>query len=89
MEKCTFCIQRIRRAEEAALVENRSLHDGEVQPACVQTCPPGALVFGDRADPQSQVARLAADRRAFRFLDHLGTEPSIYYLKGGTPDVSA
>src|SRR5512135_723870 len=38
MEKCTFCVQRIRRAEEKALVENRALADGEVVPACVQTC---------------------------------------------------
>src|SRR5512136_1852932 len=67
MEKCTFCIQRIRRAEERALVENRVLRDGEVIPACVQTCPPGALVFGDLEDPGSQVAQLVThNRRAFR-----------------------
>jgi len=88
MEKCTFCIQRIRRAEEQALVENRSLADGEVQPACVQACPPSALLFGDRNDPASRVAQLIHGPRAFRLLDHLGTEPSVYYLKGGTVNVS-
>jgi molybdopterin-containing oxidoreductase family iron-sulfur binding subunit len=87
MEKCTFCVQRIRRAEERALVENRPLRDGEVVPACVQTCPPGALVFGDLNDPDSRVTQLIANnRRAFRLLEHLGTEPSVYYLKGGASD---
>jgi Fe-S-cluster-containing dehydrogenase component len=83
MEKCTFCIQRIRRAEERALVENRSLIDGEVTPACVQTCPTNALIFGDLFDENGLVFRLVKDsRRKFKLLEHLGTEPSIYYLKG-------
>ena len=83
MEKCTFCVQRIRRAEQEALAESRPLRDGEVMPACVQTCPPSALVFGDLSDPNSQIAKLAANTRAFRLLEHLGTEPAVYYLKGG------
>jgi Fe-S-cluster-containing dehydrogenase component len=83
MEKCTFCVQRIRRAEQEALAESRPVREGDVMPACVQTCPPSALVFGDLNDPNSQVAKLAANQRAFRLLEHLGTEPSVYYLKGG------
>jgi len=84
MEKCTFCVQRIRRAEETALVENRPLQDGEVVPACVQTCPTSALTFGDLNDANSQVAKLLENSlRKFRLLEHLGTEPSVYYLKGG------
>ncbi len=84
MEKCTFCIQRIQRAEERARVENRPLRDGEVTPACVQTCPPSALLFGDLFDQGSNVSRvLDQNQRAFRVLEHLGTEPAIFYLKGG------
>jgi molybdopterin-containing oxidoreductase family iron-sulfur binding subunit len=84
MEKCTFCIQRIRRAVKQALVENRPVQDGEVVPACVQTCPPGALVFGDLYNPESQVARLLENNpRRFQLLEHIGTEPAVYYLKGG------
>jgi molybdopterin-containing oxidoreductase family iron-sulfur binding subunit len=84
MEKCTFCVQRLRRAEEQAQTEGRILQDGEAIPACVQTCPPSALIFGDLLDPNSQVARLLQNnQRLFRLLDNLGTEPSVYYLKGG------
>jgi Fe-S-cluster-containing dehydrogenase component len=88
MEKCTFCVQRLRRAEEQALLEGRPVADGEAVPACVQTCPTGALLFGDRADPTSRVSReLQNNPRQFRLLEHLGTEPSVYYLKEGKSDV--
>jgi molybdopterin-containing oxidoreductase family iron-sulfur binding subunit len=83
MEKCTFCIQRIRRAREESKAEARMIKDGEVQPACAQTCPAEALVFGNTADPLSRVSRLSRSPRRFRLLEHLGTHPSIYYLKGG------
>jgi molybdopterin-containing oxidoreductase family iron-sulfur binding subunit len=84
MEKCTFCIQRINRAEERARQEGRLLQDGEVTPACVETCPPSALLFGDLFDPQSNVSRvLDQNQRSFRILEHLGTQPAIFYLKGG------
>jgi Fe-S-cluster-containing dehydrogenase component len=84
MEKCTFCIQRIRRAEQTAQVQGRPLRDGEVIPACVQTCPPGALLFGDLLDPNSMVSlALNGNPRRFRLLEELGTEPAVYYLKGG------
>jgi Fe-S-cluster-containing dehydrogenase component len=83
MEKCTFCIQRIHRARDAAKAELRAIRDGEVQPACVQTCPTEALVFGDLDDPHSRVARLARSPRAFVLLEELGTEPSVFYLKRG------
>ena len=88
MEKCTFCVQRIRRAEQEALAKGQPLGDGVVVPACVQTCPTGALVFGDLYDPESRVARLLENNpRQFRFLEHFGTEPSVYYLKGGSSSV--
>jgi molybdopterin-containing oxidoreductase family iron-sulfur binding subunit len=89
MEKCTFCVQRIRRAENAALAQGQPLHDGDVVPACVQTCPTGALVFGDLYDHESQVAHLLEPNlRKFRLFEHLGTSPSVYYLKGGASRVN-
>lgn len=83
MEKCTFCVQRIRRAREEARVQGRPVADGEIQPACVQTCPPGALVFGDGDDPSSRVARLLGSQRGFGLLESFDTKPSVVYLKKG------
>jgi Fe-S-cluster-containing dehydrogenase component len=85
MEKCTFCVQRIRRAEEDSLARGVPLQDGDIQPACAQTCPPSAIVFGDLNDPNSQVSKMLAEQqnRTFRLLENLGTEPSVHFLKGG------
>jgi molybdopterin-containing oxidoreductase family iron-sulfur binding subunit len=81
MEKCTFCIQRIQRAELDAKAENRPMKDGNVQPACVQSCPAEAMVFGDLNDPESRVSRLAESGRATRLLEELGTKPKVFYLQ--------
>ncbi|BCA55963.1 hypothetical protein W02_31030 [Nitrospira sp. KM1] len=81
MEKCTFCVQRIRRAKEQATRQGRPVQDGEVIPACVQSCPTSALVFGNRHDPESRVSKLAASERRFHLLESLGVEPSVTYLK--------
>jgi Fe-S-cluster-containing dehydrogenase component len=82
MEKCMFCIQRIHRAEDVAMSENRSIRDQEVVPACAQACPAYAITFGRLDDPESKVSKLANNERAFRLLEDLGTETRIYYLTG-------
>jgi Fe-S-cluster-containing dehydrogenase component len=81
MEKCTFCIQRIKAAEIGAQAEKRELKDGEFNPACVQSCPPRAMVFGDLNDPQSEVSRLAKSTRATKLLEELGTLPKVIYFQ--------
>lgn len=82
MEKCTFCIQRIRQAKDLAKDDDRRrVQDGEVQPACVQTCPAEALVFGNRNDPDAKVSKSMDDPRAYRVLDDLNTQSSVIYLK--------
>jgi molybdopterin-containing oxidoreductase family iron-sulfur binding subunit len=83
MEKCTFCVQRIRRGKEQAEREGRPVRDGDITPACVQSCPTSALVFGNRRDPTSRVSQLAKSERGFHLLEELGTEPAITYLKRG------
>ena len=82
MEKCTFCVQRIRSAEGQAKAEKRDLRDGKVQPACVQSCSPMAMVFGDLNDPNSEVSRLAKSNRSVKLLGELGTQPNVSYLQG-------
>jgi Fe-S-cluster-containing dehydrogenase component len=81
MEKCTFCVQRIRAAEIQAEGEKRDLKDGEFNPACVQSCAPKAMVFGDLNDPNSEVSRLARSNRSTKLLAELGTKPNVNYLQ--------
>jgi molybdopterin-containing oxidoreductase family iron-sulfur binding subunit len=80
MEKCTFCVQRIHAASIAAKAEKREMKDGDVQPACVQSCSARAMVFGDLNDPDSEVSRLSRSPRGGKLLDDLGTLPKITYL---------
>jgi Fe-S-cluster-containing dehydrogenase component len=81
MEKCTFCVQRIHEAERRAASELREARDGEVVPACVQTCPSEVFAFGDITDPESAVARAARSHRGYRTFEELNTHPAIVYLK--------
>ncbi|MGB9067673.1 MAG: 4Fe-4S dicluster domain-containing protein [Candidatus Acidiferrales bacterium] len=81
MEKCTFCVQRIKASEIQAEAEKRSVKDGEIQPACVQSCPTKAMVFGDLSDPDSEVSRLARGNRGMKLLGELGTLPKVTYLQ--------
>jgi len=81
MEKCTFCVQRIKAAEINAEANKRELKDGELQPACAQTCPATAIVFGDLNDPESKVSQLWASGRGEKLLEDVGAQPKIVYLK--------
>jgi anaerobic selenocysteine-containing dehydrogenase/Fe-S-cluster-containing dehydrogenase component len=80
MEKCTFCVQRIRFGENQARDEGRPVADGEIVPACAQTCPAQAIVFGDANDPSSRVSALAREPRGFRALEETNAQPAITYL---------
>ena len=81
MEKCSFCVQRIKEVKNLAKNEGRAVKDGEVRPACVQTCPTEALVFGNLKDPGSKVSQLVKDPRTYQVLAHLNTKPAVFYLK--------
>jgi molybdopterin-containing oxidoreductase family iron-sulfur binding subunit len=85
MEKCTFCIQRIRAAGDRAKDEGRKIRDGEVVPACAQTCPSGAIVFGSILDEESRVWKKAHSERSYRVFEELGTESAVYYLARREP----
>ena len=81
MEKCTMCLQRISAAKDQAVIENRTVRDGEMETACQQACPSNAISFGNLRDPESQVSRLREDPRAYRVFEHLYTRPGVSYLK--------
>ncbi|HUO06032.1 MAG TPA: molybdopterin-dependent oxidoreductase [Candidatus Binataceae bacterium] len=83
MEKCTFCVQRIQIAEISARTEDRDLRDGEIVPACAQTCPAKAITFGDINDKSSAMMRRRSrnELRNYRSLDEFNTQPAITYLR--------
>ena len=83
MEKCSFCIQRVRAATAEATRDGKDrthYPDGAVVPACMEACPTGAITFGDVNAPGSKVAALAEDPRAMRLLEALNVKPSVSYL---------
>lgn len=79
MEKCSMCIQMTQATILKAKNEGRVIKDGEFQTACSNACTSGAMVFGDVNDKESQVAKLAEDKRAYHLLEHIGTKPNVVY----------
>jgi molybdopterin-containing oxidoreductase family iron-sulfur binding subunit len=90
IEKCTFCVQRIREAEIAAGREDRALRGSEVRTACQQACPTNAIVFGSLTDRDSAMVRRREQPRSYSALHDLGTEPRVKYLariRNPNPDI--
>lgn len=65
VQKCTFCHHRV---------------DAGLQPACVESCPPGARVFGDLNDPGSEISKLLAENATQVLKPEMGTEPRVFYI---------
>jgi molybdopterin-containing oxidoreductase family iron-sulfur binding subunit len=82
MEKCTFCIQRIHKAQDKAKSEGREVEDGEFTTACAQACPTDAIKFGRLDNHESLVSQLAQRESGYKHLEELNTLPRITYLKG-------
>jgi len=68
VEKCTFCVHRVRRGK---------------LPRCVEVCPVQARHFGDRNDPVSEVSKILKENLGFRLLEEVNTEPNIWYITRG------
>ena len=80
MEKCTFCVQRIQNVKIKAKNVKRPIEDGEIKTACQQTCPTGAIVFGDLNDGKAQVTALQKLPRSYALLGELNNKPRVQYL---------
>ncbi len=65
VDKCSFCRHRVEKGRE---------------PACVATCPTRVRVFGNLADPQSEVSKLVASRKTKLLKPEEGTGPNLHYL---------
>ena len=91
MEKCSMCIQRIRRGTRNAKKDKRDVVDGDISPACVQACPTDALVFGNQKDPESRISKVlqlklnekgveSEEPRAYNVLEEIRVMPNVWYL---------
>jgi len=64
----------------AARNDNRPIGDGEIVPACAQTCPTKAISFGNLNDSTSEVSKLREDPRSYATLAELNIRPRTHYL---------
>lgn len=80
MEKCSFCVQRIKDGTNTAKDENRALKDGEIKTACQDVCPSNAIVFGDLNDKESKVNKWFENQREYTLLEEFNAAPRVRYL---------
>jgi molybdopterin-containing oxidoreductase family iron-sulfur binding subunit len=80
MEKCTYCTQRIASARIEAEKDKRMIVDGEVLTACQAACPTDAIIFGNLNDANSRVAKIKQDKRNYKVLNELNTQPRTTYM---------
>ncbi len=92
MEKCSYCVQRINEARIESKKAGRRIADGDVITACQQACPSQAIVFGNLADKNSQVAKMKADPRSYQLLKELQTRPRTSHmakLRNPNPEIKS
>ena len=81
MEKCSFCIQSTQAIILKAKREGRPVQKGEFNDACAcsAACSSGAMHFGDLNEEGSEIASLKKDDRVYHLLEHVGTQPNVFY----------
>jgi molybdopterin-containing oxidoreductase family iron-sulfur binding subunit len=79
IEKCSMCIQKIQKVKLDAKKSGKRVKDEDAQTACSSACPTNAIVFGDVNDDKHKVQALKKTPRAYKLLEHLNTDPSVFY----------
>ncbi|MES2798616.1 MAG: TAT-variant-translocated molybdopterin oxidoreductase [Bacteroidota bacterium] len=79
MEKCSMCVQQIQAGKLTAKKEGRPVVDGDINTACADACPSGAIVFGDWNDIKSKVRKGSEETRSYQALEEIGVKPNVYY----------
>jgi phenylacetyl-CoA:acceptor oxidoreductase subunit 1 len=72
VQKCTFCVDRLRRGQE---------------PRCVEVCPTSCRMFGDRNDPGSELATRLRTERTFVLRPEAATTPRVHYVMNKNLDL--
>ncbi len=80
MEKCTFCVQRIQRGRQQAVIEGREYDGSGVTTACQDACPADAIVFGNINDPESKISKVAKHDLGYHVLEILNVRPNVTYI---------
>jgi molybdopterin-containing oxidoreductase family iron-sulfur binding subunit len=80
MEKCSWCIHRVRDHQRQADNEGRDLDANEIQTACQQACPTDAITFGDLNNEESDVVKKKQNPRRYELLAYLNVKPRLSYL---------
>jgi len=80
MEKCTYCVQRIRKADIQASIERRTIEPGEVVTACQQSCPTKAIQFGSLSHTETPMVAWRSQPRSYAVLHDTGARPRTHYL---------
>lgn len=79
MEKCSMCVQNIQEGKLKAKMEGRPLVDGDITSVCGDSCPAGAITFGDWNDVNSAVRKSADEDRSYQALEEIGVRPNVFY----------
>tara|TARA_B100000530_G_scaffold238018_1_gene154819 strand:+ start:226 stop:531 length:306 start_codon:yes stop_codon:yes gene_type:complete len=82
MEKCTFCVQRIREVKSTYRDVGEIVPDSALTKLtpCASACPSNCITFGNAKDPEAKVSKKFQSERAYAMLSELNTKPGVRYL---------
>ena len=80
MEKCTYCIQRIKEVSHKSKVEKKPVADYNLEAACQRACPADCVDFGNKNNPNEEIYNSRKDDRSYGLLEELNTVPRTTYM---------